>query len=83
MAVRKKAATRAKRKTRAKKAAKRSSRKTGTKKAASRASPKASRKRAATTPKSRSKAGPSVKASTGVVYSDPLREALARRQGRL
>jgi hypothetical protein len=82
-ATRKKAPTRAKRKTGTKKAAKRSSRKAGAKKSASRAKPKASRKPAATTPKRRSKVKLRVKASTGVVYSDLLHEVLARRLGRL
>ncbi len=81
-ATRKKAATRSRRKTRAKKAAKQPGRKAGAKKPASGAKPKASRKRVATAPKRRIKATPGVKASAGVVYSDPLREALARKLGR-
>ncbi len=70
VARKKKAATRAKRKTRAKKSS-------------SGAKRKASRKPAAATPKRRSKAKPSVKAGTGVVYSDLLREVVARRLGKL
>ncbi len=48
------------------------------KKAARRAKPGAARKQAA----KRASPKASGKASTGLVYSDPLREALAKRRGR-
>ena len=48
------------------------------KKAARRAIPGAARKQAA----KRASPKASGKASTGLVYSDPLREALAKRRGR-